>query len=342
MNRTEPWPQIDTLRATLTRMDGEGTPAGQLAELVALGLDHLPLPGSGATLARWQALAAVARHDLSLAKLYEGHTDALAVLQELAAGDAAPDDAIWGTWAAEPPGQRVLIDIDGDGRVALRGHKPWCSGAASVSHGLLTAWLADGSGPQLVAVSMRQGGIEVSAQHWCAVGMADSASLDVRFDKAPARLIGKPGDYLQRPGFWQGGAGIAACWYGGTLTLAEALHQAVAARPEPFRLAALGRIDVGLRATAALLRETAIWIDVHPTEDASTVTLRARQSAESTARLVLDEVGRALGATPFCRDARFARAAADLPVYIRQSHAERDFAALGERLTQRKESPWTL
>jgi hypothetical protein len=31
-----------------------------------------------------------------------------------------------------------------------------------------------------------------------------------------------------------------------------------------------------------------------------------------------------------CRNARFARALADLPVFLRQSHAERDLAALGE------------
>ena len=44
------------------------------------GLDPLPLPGGGDTLRRWQALATVAGADLSLLKLYEGHTDALAIL----------------------------------------------------------------------------------------------------------------------------------------------------------------------------------------------------------------------------------------------------------------------
>ena len=70
----------------------------------------------------------------------------------------------------------------------------------------------------------------------------------------------------------------------------------------------------------------------HPRHDASEVALRVRLRAETAAKAVLDTVGAALGATPFCRDARFARMAADLPVFIRQSHAERDFAALGERV----------
>ena len=44
----------------------------------------LPLPGSGQTLERWRALAGVAAVDLSLAKLFESHTDALAIMAELA------------------------------------------------------------------------------------------------------------------------------------------------------------------------------------------------------------------------------------------------------------------
>ena len=158
--------------------------------------------------------------------------------------------------------------------------------------------------------------------------------------------MGQPGDYLSRPGFWQGGGGIAACWYGGTLAIADALRRSVAASApaarSPFRLAALGRVDVALQATAALLRQSAAWIDANPVADASAVALRARLSAEATATFTLDEVGRALGATPFCRDARFARAAADLPVFIRQSHAERDLAALGERVTEPGAWPWLL
>jgi hypothetical protein len=51
---------------------------------------------------------------------------------------------------------------------------------------------------------------------------------------------------------------------------------------------------------------------------------------EEAATAVMHHATRALGAGPLCRDARFARALADLPVFLRQSHAERDLAALGE------------
>jgi len=43
-----------------------------------------------------------------------------------------------------------------------------------------------------------------------------------------------------------------------------------------------------------------------------------------------------------CQDAGYAQAMADLPVYIRQSHAERDLAAHGQLVAALAEPPWTL
>lgn len=340
------------LRQRLADLDPDEHFSGWMRTLAAEGFDQLPQPGSGQTLERWQALADVGSRNLSLAKLYEGHTDAMAILREL--GCPLPPHAVWGVWAADMPSARVLIQPDtarGDG-VRLTGLKCWCSGANSVSHGLLTAWHADGGGPQLVAVAMQQTGIRVRSEAWQAVGMRGSESVDVVFDNAQAQLVGKAGDYLLRPGFWQGGAGIAACWHGGAVFLASTLLTAVRKSAEAgahsptttFSQAALGRVDTELRASAALLREAAHWIDSHPRHDASEVALRVRLRAEAAAKAVLDTVGAALGASPFCRDARFARMAADLPVFIRQSHAERDFAALGERVSGGAvdDPAWTL
>lgn len=332
--------------AAVLRSHPHGSPQDLWQALAHTSLACWPQPGAGATLQRWRALAAVAAHDLSLAKLVEGHTDALAILRELGHEPPMPQTQRWSTWAAESPGTRVLARSVGADAVRLSGTKAWCSGAALASHALLTAWLPDGSGPQLVSVELAQPGVGVSAHAWRAIGMADSASADVQFDKVLATPIGAPGDYLSRAGFWQGGAGIAACWWGGARALGMALHTALEQMPvaarTPFRQAALGRVDAALEGCAALLREGAAWVDAHPRQDASLVALRLRQSAEQCARRVLDDVGRALGATPFCRDAHFARMAADLPVFIRQSHAERDDAAVGERVLAQQEAPWSL
>lgn len=331
----------------------QSDPAAMLRALADAGLDRLPPPGRGATLERWQALGAVAAQDLSLLKLYEGHTDALAILDEIGGRDAPVDELwgqLWGVWCAEMPGARVELRTGEDGRPRLSGRKAWCSGAAGLTHALVSCWNEDGEAC-LAAVALEQEGIQITPDGWQAVGMAGSASVDVVFDGAVARQIGAPGAYLSRPGFWHGGAGIAACWFGAAAAVAQRLHAALHGRAvdgdrnDPHRLAQLGQADVALTAAAALLRESAAAIDRHPERDALALALRARLAVEAAATRVLAVATRALGAGPLCRDARFARLAADLPVFLRQSHAERDLAALGLHLTSIaniKDTAWTL
>lgn len=305
-----------------------------LRALVERGFDRapfVPLPGHGETLARWRALAAVAACDLGLVKLFEGHTDALAILAELH-GPTPPAESRWGVWAAEPPDARVQalkvgIRSDGEG-LRLAGTKAWCSGAGVVTHALVTAWLDDE--PVLAAVAMDQPTISIDTSKWQAVGMRATASADVTFDRTPATLVGGAHSYVLRPGFWHGGAGIAACWYGAAAQIGRMLRDACTQRADPHRLAHLGAVEVALAGAAAVLRETAARIDADPSADVQRETMRARLVVEEAATAVMNHATRTLGAGPLCRNARFARALADLPVFLRQSHAERDLAALGE------------
>ena len=324
----------------LTRLQAVHGDSLALDHLVEAGLDTLPRPGTGRTLSRWQRLAAVATHDLSLVKLFEGHTDALAILDELD-GPAPSPGSRWGTWCAEPPDARVRFLAQGGDRLLLDGTKAWCSGAAAVTHAVVSGWDEAGA-PGLAAVALDQPGVTVTNEGWLAVGMARSGSVNVRFDRAEAVRIGQPGSYTARPGFWQGGAGIAACWYGGASGIAQQTRALAGGQPDGHRLAHLGAIDVALAGAAAVLRESAAWIDAHPADDASTVALRVRLTVENAAHEVMRHAGRALGAGPLCRNARFAQAMADLPVFLRQSHAERDLAALGERVRDAQAAAWTL
>lgn len=309
-----------------------------LRALVEAGLDRLPQPGSGRTLERFQRLAEVGGHHLGLCKLYEGHTDALAIIEQL--GGTPTPGSTWGMWAAEPPHARVSLTPNGH-MVALNGRKAWCSGAAVLSHALLTAWDANDQ-QQLVAVALDQPGVTVTDQGWQAVGMSATGSVEVLFDNAEAQAIGNPGDYLQRPGFWQGGIGIAACWYGAAQQLATPLRKHCAQREEPHALAHLGAVDAALQAAADVLRFSALHIDAHPDHDAQLLARRARAVVEQSAEQVMREVGRALGAAPFCKDRHFARLSADLPVFLRQSHAERDLAALGVSVACQPDEVWAL
>ncbi len=293
------------------------------------GALDLPLPGGGATLERWRALAELSAVDLTLGRLAEAHCDAVAILAEL--HGPAPT-GLWGVWAAEPPTARVTARYD-DGWT-LTGRKAWCSGATVLDRALVTAHADDGR--RLFAVDLRDA--EVVDGTWVAVGMGASASLSVDVDATPAIPVGGPGAYLDRPGFWNGGAGVAACWYGGALGAGRALLAASRDRSlDPHALAQLGAVDAIVAGLAAHLAVAASEIDSGSTDPQLTAQ-RLRARVEAGATEILDRVGRALGAAPLCLDAVHAQRAADLPVYLRQSHAERDLAGLGELAA--KQASW--
>jgi alkylation response protein AidB-like acyl-CoA dehydrogenase len=333
-------PPITTLHSAFVSLAGL-SPTEALGELVRAGHARLPLPGHGATLARWQALAAVGAHDLPLAKVFEGHTDAVAILHEAQAHALADTPQVtWGTWCAEPPDARLAL-LAVDDRYILRGRKAWCSGAHGVTHAVVSCW-DDAGAPMLAAVDLRQPGVRVTDDGWNAVGMRATASVDVWFDDVVATPLAGPGFYVERAGFWQGGAGVAACWFGAATRLADALRERLAGRSDPHRLAQLGEVSVALQGCAALIREAAATIDSAPDANAMRTAMNVRLSVEATANTVLHAVGRALGAGPLCKDAALAQLYADLPVFMRQSHAERDLEAVGKLVVALEDAPWTL
>jgi len=299
----------------------------------------LPLPGSGATLERWRELARLGMEDVCLAKLLEAHYDAQAILSELDGPSMAPGQ-LWAVWAAEPPSAQLTYCPTSTDAGVLHGSKAWCSGAGWVTHALVT--VREGAKRRLVRVELAQAGVGPPAETWAAVGMARIVSGPLSFSGAQAFPVGEPGAYLSRPGFWHGGAGIAACWFGATVAIARRLHAAPSLANAPHALAHLGAIDAQLSSAAALLRETAGLIDREPGQPHNREVMRLRCFVERVATDVVDRVGRALGPGPLCQDREHALQCSDLQVFVRQSHAERDLEALGRTLLEQRGAPWQL
>ncbi|WP_092804142.1 acyl-CoA dehydrogenase family protein [Klenkia marina] len=294
-----------------------------------------PLPGGGSTAARWSALAELGARDLPLARLAEGHADAVAVLAELDGPEPGPGARL-GVWAAEPPTGRVAARRV-DGGWVLTGTKQWCSGARACTGALVTAHADDGR--RIFLVDLAAPGVSPRPGSWAAPGMAGSDTVDVELRDVPAQAVGGPRAYLDRPGFWHGGIGVAAVWAGGARGVAAALAGVVAAGPDPHRDAAWGSVDVALHALDAALAVAAAEVDADPHDDAGTAAGRAhrvRGLAARTGLEVLATVGRALGAGPAAHDGAHAARCADLEVYLRQHHGDRDLAALADDLRARR------
>ncbi|MGH3900462.1 MAG: hypothetical protein ACRDTA_19900 [Pseudonocardiaceae bacterium] len=303
---------------------------------------HPPLdPGLGCTLDRWAALARLARTDLDTARLAEADLDARTIMGELE-GPAPDAGQRWGVWAAEPPDGIVHATPGPDGSWRLRGTKRWCSGAGSCSHVLISARY--GHERWLFALDLEQPAVRPRLGEWVGLGMAGSSTGSVELHDAVGWPVGAPGAYLNRPGFWHGAIGVAACWYGGAVGVTIPLWDAVATgRADQHTLAHLGAVDTALAAARALLRCAAHEID-HPGVTGDAVTgdtaawnigvsrrraLRVRAAVEHAATTAIERVGRALGPGPLAHLPGHAQRVADLGVYLRQSHAERDLAELG-------------
>jgi hypothetical protein len=301
-------------------------PEQRLRRMQQAGSLELPFPGAGATLPRWERLLAWGRVELPLARLAEGHTDALAILAE--AGAQPAPGALYGVWAARSGGTGAEL-IGGPGHRILRGTVRFCSGAHGLDRALVVAAAAEGS--RIVELDLGRPGVRPVEGTWRAPGMRDSDTVDIELaDLAvdETELVGTAGWYTERLGFWWGGAGVAAVWLGGALGVLDTLRRTLAPTAEPFGLAHLGALHAGTEAARALLGATAAAVDAAPGRPHRTAVWTLRSAVERACRDVLDAVPRAAGVAALSRST-LGQQLADLGVYVRQHHGERDLAALG-------------
>jgi hypothetical protein len=300
-------------------------------------------PVGGGTTDLWSALASVAAHDLQAARAMEPHLDAAAILHEakmagLPTREAAALGRTWGVFAAEGADPRLSAKHGVDGWT-LTGIKPWCSLAGTVDAALVTAWVDDAR--QLFAVRLRQKGVVVDLGNWHARGLVDIPSGPVTFAGVEAIPVGAAGWYLERPGFHRGGIGVAACWYGGAVGIARSLLGQARRRAASTTVDIhLGAIDEVLTASRVALLDAATSIDAGTAGDPSVLAKRVRGIVARACEEVLWRAGHALGPGPLATDPDHVQRVADLQLYIRQHHAERDQESLGRSVRALAGDPW--
>ena len=299
----------------------------------------LPLPGRGNTIERWRELARLAAEDLNLCKVAESHADALAILTECRARFTPRPRSRWAVWITDMP-SAGLRATRLEEHFMVSGRKTWCAGAPWVTDALVSA-RDSASQPLLLHVHLDQPGVQIESERDVGVGLRDCGIREVTFDNAIAEAIGTPGEYVSRPGYWHASMGIAACWYGATLAIAQLLRERCEKRPDAHARAHLGAVDIAITAAAGMLRGAADVIDAAPKRDLQGLALRVRGIVEYAASTTVEGVGRALGAAPLCLDPEHSGRVADLMVFLRQSHAERDLEQLSA-FSIREHASWIL
>ncbi|MGP5218068.1 acyl-CoA/acyl-ACP dehydrogenase [Arthrobacter rhombi] len=324
-----PWAHISDRHALLEaslRCEGEPSPMLQALQMLS---NAPPVPGHGTTTELWELLASVAALDLTAARVLEPHLDAAAILEQ--AGIPWVPGVTWGVFAAEGQGMRLDASNMNDGSWLLRGEKPWCSLAGRIDRALITANVPGGR--RAFSVNLRQAGVAPFPTVWASHGLAKVPSGPLQIDAVEGVPVGTTDWYLDRDGFAWGGIAVAACWFGGAVGLFRTLHHAATQRePDQLALAWLGEADRLLASGAALLADTARrvdtvgvgWREAH----------RVRGQIASACERMISICGQALGPGLLAFDSEHARRVADLSVYIRQHHAARDDATLGQLLLQ--------
>ncbi|MFJ4159934.1 acyl-CoA dehydrogenase [Microbacterium testaceum] len=319
---------LDDVREALQAADATDSLGRDIAATLAWA-GGVRLPSKLA--ARWELLASVAARDVVAARVLEPHLDALSILDEAASAGleiAVDPDATWGVFAAEGAGLRLEARSDGV-TWTLHGTKPWCLLAAHLSYALVTAWVDDDH-RQLFALDLRDPAVTARPGPWHARGLAQVVSAPIDVDGAFAVPVGEPGWYLRRPGFAHGGVGVSACWWGGAVPLREAVRDAARSeRADQLAAMHLGRADVALWAARAALVETAGIFAAGDPAGQGLRAARARTVVADTVETVIASAAHALGPLPLTADEAHARRVADLQVYVRQHHAERDLARIG-------------
>lgn len=294
----------------------------RLRAMLATGELDLPLPAAGQTPARHRALFEFGRTDLSLARLAEAHTDAVAILRE--AGLAPQPRALYGVWASDGPQSQLEATRAGkDWR--LNGVKQFCSGAGLVDAALVTVHM--GARLYLAQMPLTARGITVQKSAWATPAFGATDTTDVAFCNvrlAKEALIGGGNWYLERVAFWHGALGPAACWAGGAAGLVDAAHRLH--HHTAHTRAQLGALVAARWSLLAQLDQAGQEIDQARTnyDEARRRALIVRHLIERTCTDVLDRFGRATGPALLAFDSPIARRHAELALYIRQSHAERD------------------
>ena len=298
--------------------------ADVFAEASTMSEQALPAIGGGDTATRWLTLMQWARSgSVSAARLAEAHHDAVAILSE---AGITKSPGMYGVWASEAPAE-VLLDRES---VSVSGCKRFCSGVGLVDRALVT--VGDGEGGRvLVDVAV---GIDERVEHdltgWNTPALAATATGSVSFDRQPiGRIVGAPGWYLSRPGFWHGAVGPSACWAGAALGLVD--EAKAMATSSTIERVVLGELTAEEHLLTALLRDVGHTADLEPDDRkmAQRHAYSVRHLVERSTQRIADAFSRGFGPRPFVNDPAIAQRLADLHLYTRQQHGLRDLESLG-------------
>lgn len=301
----DPRASVEAMRALVSEVAAEGGWTG-------------PFP---ATVDR---LYDVARTDLCLARLVEGHADAMRIIDQ---ASAEPRPGVYGVWASRSAGTGLSAKRDGDAWL-VDGELRFASGVDIIDRALVTAWVDEETH---LLFDLDVSSFRPDRSSWQSSGMDASRSFTVRADAvAAADVIGSENFYLRRPGFVVGGLGVAAVWAGGAQRVTDLVVDGLRAfAATPHQLRRLGAMRQASWEATTLVHHVAGGLAERDDRSTSAEVAGARTAVATACDRVLSEAALVVGPGGLSGNVHLARTMADLQMYVRQHHLDSTLQALG-------------
>ena len=315
--------------------------AGLLTAALPPALGGVGLGEPTAALALLQTLYHVGRGNLAVGRLFEGHVNALLLIQRFGkpaqvarfAADARAGH-VFGVWNTENPAHGVQLEYLADGRYRLHGAKTFASGAGHITRPLLTGALPGRHGWQMLVLPADEQRPRLDRSFWRPLGMRATASFIADFERLEIDanyLLGQPNNYYQQPWFGGGAARFAAVQLGGAAAVLDETRRflrQLGRTDDPYQRQRLGEM-LTLHQSGQLWLQgaaTQVVLPVQPGAEPTPAQATASTTYANLMRTATEEIclrtlqlaERSVGARGLLQPEPFERLHRDLTHYLRQ------------------------
>ncbi len=292
----------------------------------AFGGEDLGAPERHAALL--DALRRIGAADLSIARLFEGHVNAVQLVcrygtrsQIADMADRVRTGGLSGVWGAEDAAG-LAAERQPEGW-ALRGRKILASGAGLLTCPLLPVRTEAG---QLLMLVPLETGERADVSGWTAQGMRSSATGAVELTGVRVgddQVVGGPGDFMRQPAFSGGAWRFCAVHLGAAERLLDLFREHLVSRgrgEDPYQLERVAHAAAAVGTAAFWVRDAARRFaeDARDPEAVVAFANMTRMVTERACLDVLEVVHRGVGLGAFVRPHPIERVTRDLSTYLRQ------------------------
>jgi alkylation response protein AidB-like acyl-CoA dehydrogenase len=355
-----------------SELDRQGTfPTEEFKQIATAGLLTAPLSNrfgglglgfkTGNTTELLMLLKEIGRGNLAVGRVYEGHVNALQLIQtfgtpeqiETYATDVRDRNKIFGVWNAEAADGVKILPLDNN-KYLLQGSKTFASGCGYVERPFVNGILPDGSW-QMCIVPMDEVETVIDPDWWQPSGMKATVSYKVDFTGVKLDrdcLIGNPGDYLRQPWLSAGVIRFAAVQLGGAEALFNATRQYLQELNRTNHVnqqERLGKMAIAIESGNLWLFSAAQMVDRYspifggypdlPDPESSQLVAYANMVRTAIEQICMDVIQlsqRSIGTLGLLPPHPMERIIRDLSLYLRQPAYDVAIAKIGEYVLSEK------